>query len=284
MLHQPTDLPVVPAGKVIEQPFEIGGNQDIHRRGRGGIKRTVPVVHAGFNEIGQNPVSIGCADQPGDRQSHFPGVIGGENIAEISGRHHDVDGISQRDLSVANHVAVSGNIIHDLRNQPAPVDGVGAGEHHAVLLQLRGDGRIGENRLYAGLRVVKISPDGADGNVAAFLRGHLELLHRADPILRVKHQDAGIFRIAEAFQRRFPRVAGRGNQNDDGLSVRRFLCGHPHQMRQNLERHILESTGRSMPELKNLHPLAQRVQRRDGRRPEALLRIGEGRAFLYLLR
>ena len=47
MLHQPTDLPVVPAGKVIEQSFEIGGNQDIHRRGRGGIKRTVPVVHAG---------------------------------------------------------------------------------------------------------------------------------------------------------------------------------------------------------------------------------------------
>ena len=53
---------------------------------------------------------------------------------------------------------------------------------------------IGEDGFDTRLRVVEIAPDSAYPDVSALLRGHLQLLHRADAILGIEDQDPGMGR------------------------------------------------------------------------------------------
>ena len=99
-------------------------------------------------------------------------------LPKLPGGHHDVDLLAPESISPGAHqITVGGEIVDDLGQQPSPVDGVGAGEQHAVLRQLLPAGRVGKDLLHAGLGVVKISLDGAHMDVAALLGDHLALLH-----------------------------------------------------------------------------------------------------------
>ena len=94
--------------------------------------------------------------------------------------------------------------------------------------------RVCENLLDSGLGIVKVAFNGADADIAAFLRYHLALLHGADAVLGIEHQHAGAVYILEAFQCGFAGVAGSGHQNHSGFARGSFGQRFYQQMGQNL--------------------------------------------------
>lgn len=126
-----------------------------------------------------------------------------------------------------------------------------ADERTAALGQTGDHTGIGEDFLHLGLCVVKIPLDGVDRDVLPALGHHLELLHRADPVVGIKDSDLHPFNAAEALQRGLAGIPGGSDQNQDLLAVEGAAGCRDHQMRQQLQRHILEGAGRAMPEFKN---------------------------------
>ena len=247
---------------MIQHAFEVRRDQDIHRRAGRSVERTVPVVSAGPDEIGQHVVPVGGADQFRDRHAHVFGIDGGQDVAEIAGRHRHIERFARLDPARPDQVAVSGHIIDDLRHQTAEIDGVGGREFHIFLRQELFHIRIGENIFDAGLGIVEITVDRTDRHVAAGLRGHLQFLHRTDPVLRIKYDDAGFIDVRETVQRGLAGIARSGDQDDHGAAGRGFRGGGGQQIRQQLQRHVLESTGRPVPEFQQVHAGRDFDQRR----------------------
>ena len=79
--------------------------------------------------------------------------------------------------TLSQQVAVGGDVVDDLGQHTAPVDGVGAGEEVAPLRQFFPQAFVREQRLDAGLGIVKVADHGADAHVGALLGGHLQLLN-----------------------------------------------------------------------------------------------------------
>ena len=150
--------------------------------------------------------------------------------------------------------------------------------------QPRRRSRIGKQLFHAGLGVVEIPADRAYRDVFALLGGHLQLLHRAYAVLRIKHQDLGMRRILKAFERRLAGIAGGRHQYDDIPSAGGLRGRHPHQVRQDLQRHILERAGRAVPQLQDVHPFPELMQRCDRLAAEPFGRIGARRTVGDLLR
>ena len=210
----PPDKAVVLPRQVEQETLEVGGNQDIHRRGGSGVKVPVAVVDAGADKIGQDVVAVGGADQPADRDSHPLGIVGGEDVAEVAGGDADVDGVAEGDLLLLDQGGIGRHIVDNLGDQPPPVDRVGGREHLPVLPEFRLDRRVGKDGLDPALGVVEVPFDRADRDVFPFLGDHLELLHPADAVLRVEHQHPGAGDVRKAGQRRLAGVTGSGNQDD----------------------------------------------------------------------
>ena len=120
------------------------------------------------------------------------------------------------------------------------------------MFQLRQNFRVGENLFDAGLGVVKVAPDGADGKVFPLLGSHLPLLHGADAVLRVKDQHPGACHVFKAFQSGLSRVAGGSHQHRDVLPRLRLFCGNRHEMGQKLKGHVLKGAGRAVPQLQKV--------------------------------
>ena len=110
---------------------------------------------------------------------------------------------------------------------------------------------VGKDFLHAALRVVKVALNRADADVCTLLGSHLQFLHGAYAVNRVKHQNLRIRHITEAFERRFAGVAGSGNQNHYFGILARLRSGNRQQIRQQLQRHILKRAGRTAPKLQN---------------------------------
>ena len=145
------------AAQVVEQAFQVAGNQNVHRGGRRGVEFPAAVVGAGADEVRQHLVGVGGAHQLADGQAHLPGVIGSQNVAEIPGGHHHVHGLAQDALPLPDKLQIGIDVVDDLGQQPAPVDGVGAGEQHAVRPQLFLELGVGKNLFHAGLGVVEVA-------------------------------------------------------------------------------------------------------------------------------
>ena len=75
---------------VINQPFQIAGNQDIHRRRRCQHKLPVPVVGSCVEEIIQHFIFIRSAYQPVYGKPHLLCIISRQNIAKIPGWNRNV--------------------------------------------------------------------------------------------------------------------------------------------------------------------------------------------------
>ena len=207
------------------------------------------VVGAGADEVRQHLVGVGGAHQLADGQAHFPGVIGSKNVAEIPGGHHHVHGLAQDALPLPDKLQIGIDVVDDLGQQPAPVDGVGAGEQHAVRFQLFLELGVGENLFHAGLGVVEVALNGADRHVGALLGGHLALLHGADAVPGVKHQDAGARHVLKALQGRLARIPRSGGEDDGLLPAAGFLQGRGEEVGQNLQSHVLKGAGGAVPKL-----------------------------------
>ena len=178
LAHQLCDQLVVEVGSEEQQTLEVGRNQDVHRRRRGGEEIAVAVVLAALlEEVGQHVVAVGRADELVDRQTHLLGDVRRKDVAEVARRYADVDLVALCNGACGNHIAVRGNVVRDLRRQTAPVDGVCRGQHHAVLVERCAGILIGEDALYRTLCIVKVAADSYNLDVPAFLRYHLQLLH-----------------------------------------------------------------------------------------------------------
>ncbi len=190
-------------------------------------------------------------------RQQFAGDKAGEDIAEVAGGHGKI-----------NLAALSGqlqgrkDIINDLGQDPRPVDGIDRAQMVLLL-----EGNIVEHGLDDGLAVVKGAADGQVEDIGISDRGHLQLLHGADPFMGMEDEDIDPLLAPHPIDGGAAGVA-RGGAEDIHL-----LAAFPEQIvkdiAEKLQGHILEGQGRAVEQLKNMHP-ALLDQRRD-------LRMAEGR-------
>ena len=112
-------------GEGVQQPLQVGGDQDVHGGGNGVVEGAVPVVDALPEEFGEHIVAVGGTDQLVDGQAHLPGIVGSQDVAEVAGGDAHIHRLALGDLLVPDQIAVGGDIVDDLGQHPAPVDGVG---------------------------------------------------------------------------------------------------------------------------------------------------------------
>ena len=97
--------------------------------------------------------------------------------------------------------------------------------------------------------------------VAATGGHHLQILRTADAALRIEHAAAGTRYIEEAFQRSLAGIAAGRDQNKYLARLAVLLAAQDEQIRQKLQRHVLEGERRSMPELQGMRPAAHAFER-----------------------
>ena len=124
LFHETLNFSPVAAGKVPQEPFQIAGNEDVHRRGVCKVELPSRVVDAGIYEIRENLVFIGCADELSYRHSHKLCIIRRQNVSEISGRNNNVHRLAVFDRSQLHQLNVAVYVVCDLRNQPSYVYGI----------------------------------------------------------------------------------------------------------------------------------------------------------------
>ena len=241
LFHQTGDQAVI-AGEQVQQALEIAGHEDIHRRRDGLIERAPAVIVPGAQEVGQDVVGVGRANEPADRQSHFFGKVAGENIAEVAGRHDVVHLVAGVDAPGADEVGVGAEIINDLRGKTADIDRVCGRKAHAAAVKKLFVPDCGKYPFHARLRIVKVSPDRAHADVASLLRGHLRFLHGAHAAVGIKDDDLRAGHVAKALHRRLAGVAGGRGENEDLVGKAALASRSRHQARQHGQRHILKGT------------------------------------------
>ena len=97
------------------------------------------------------------------------GVVAGQDIAEVTGRHAEVNRLAPCDRAPLGQTEVGVEVVDNLRHQAAPVDGVRAGQADAALFQLGGNVSVGKDLLDASLGVVKVALHGVDLHILALL-------------------------------------------------------------------------------------------------------------------
>ena len=216
-------------------------------------------VVAGVDETRQDVVGVGGQHQLGDRQPHAPGDVAGENVAEIAGRHREVDLVGPGLLA---HLAPGVEVVDDLGEHPRPVDGVDRTEGVALL-----EVEVAEDLLDDLLAVVEGALDGQVEDVGIGDRGHLQLLHRRDLLVRVQDEDVDVLLAAHPVDGGAAGVAGGGAEDVHVLA--RFGQQVLEQVAEELQGDVLEGEGRAVEELQDEHavPVHDRGD----------LRVGEAR-------
>ncbi len=65
-----------------------------------------------------------------DRQTQQLRIISGENITEITGRHHELDLIANIDDLLFKQLRVSGEVVDDLRHQTPNINRICGRQYH----------------------------------------------------------------------------------------------------------------------------------------------------------
>ncbi|MBG9885301.1 hypothetical protein ABE10_01600, partial [Bacillus toyonensis] len=78
----------IPIDQVVQEPLQVGGLRDVHRRagGRERLRGGPRTVDPGAEELVEDVVLVGGQHEPTDRQSHPSGIVAGEDVAEVPGR------------------------------------------------------------------------------------------------------------------------------------------------------------------------------------------------------
>ena len=216
------------------------------------MERTVPVIDAGADKVRQDVIGIGSAEQLVDGHTHALGVVTGQNVAEVAGGDAEIDLVAHLNVAALDQLGIGGHIVDDLRQNAAPVDGVGRGQEIAAARQLCPQSFIREDGLDTGLGVVEVAHHSAYIDVAALLGHHLQLLNLRDAVLGVEHHNPGAVHIAEALQGRLAGVAGGSHQNAGGLLLTGLAQGRRQQIGQHLQGHILKGAGGTVPQLQKM--------------------------------
>lgn len=177
------------------------------------MERTFPVVDARIDKVRQHIITVGSADEFVHRQAHELGVEPGQNIPKVPGRNGEVDGFAVFNPAAVDGFRISAEIVYNLGNQPAPVDGVGRGEGAGVFIQFFSQFLIAKEFLYAGLGIVEIAFHRNGVNVVALLGNHLQFLDVTNPFLGIEHDDFRFRHIGKACHGRLARIPGGSHQN-----------------------------------------------------------------------
>ena len=282
--HPVADRSIVFSGEVEQKAFQVAGDEDVHGRGHGGVERPVPVIGAGRQEVREDVVGVGRADELADRHAHELRVVGREDVAEVARGDDDVHRLTRLQVALLEHVGIGAAVVDDLRHETAPVDGVRGGEHESVFREFRADGLVGEDLLDAALGIVEVALDGADPDVGTLLGDHLEFLHGADTVSRIEDEDAGAGHVFEALQSRFAGVTGRRDQDDDLFVGSRLLRRGGQKVGQQLERHVLERAGGTAEQFEDFGLLVEGDEGRHFVGVEFALGVGAADAVVDLLR
>ena len=237
---------------MIEQALQIGGHQNIHA-GRSGLEEfPLGSISTGGQEVGQDVVLIGSADQSAHRQAHLLCIVARQNIAKISRRHTEVHLVTKAHLPHLEQLGVGGKVVNDLRHQTAPVDGVCTGQADVPLCQLGSNGRVAKDLLHAGLGIIEVAAHSVDRHIFAFLGHHLQALDLTGAARGEEHCDLHTRDIVVAIQRGLAGIAAGRHQDQCFLgAVKIFLCLYQ-QLRHQLQGVILEGAGGAMPQFQGV--------------------------------
>ena len=212
---------------MVKQTLQIRRDQNIHA-GRSGLEE-LPLgrIRAGGEEIRQDVVLVGRADQLAHRQTHLLGIIARKDVAEVAGGDAEVHLVAKGDRSGLEQLGIGREVVDDLRHQTAPVDRIGTGQADIPLCQLCRDGPIAEDPLHAGLGIVKVATHGVDGDIFALLRCHLQTLDLAGAARGEEDCDLHTGDVVVAVQRGLAGIAA-GRHEDQGLlgAVQILFCLH----------------------------------------------------------
>ena len=225
------------------------------------MEGTIAVIHTRAEKIGEHVVLIGGTDEGLNGHPHHFGIIGSENVAEIPRGYADIDLLALLNGALPAQIAVGGDVIDDLRQHTAPVDGVGRGQEIAPFRQLLGQLLVGKQLLDPGLGVVEVAHHGTHTHVAALLGDHLQLLNVRHAVLGIEHQDLSLAHILEALQGSLSGVARGGHQNAHRLLLIVLPQRGGEEMGQHLQGHILEGAGGAVPQLQAVGVVVQTAHR-----------------------
>ena len=113
--------PIAPE-QVKNKALKVRGFGNIHgRAGRlNSVRAAAHTVDAGAQKLFQHIVFVGGNDQLVDRQPHHARHVASAHIAKISAGHREADLL----FVVSGRLDVAGKVVHDLRQQARPVDGI----------------------------------------------------------------------------------------------------------------------------------------------------------------
>ena len=244
------------AGHMVEKAFQVAGDQDVH----GGRSRLVElpagIVGAGADEVGEDVVFIGGADQPPHRQAHTLGVVACQNVAEVAGGNAEVHRFAPSYGALFRQAEIGVEVIDDLRHQSAPVDGVCTGQADAPLFQGRRHVGIGKDLLDAGLGIVKVAVHRIDMDVIALLGGHLQVLDLTGSGIGIEHRDLDAFQACITRQSRLAGIPRGCHQNPGSLGAVQVLLALKQQLGHQLQSVVLEGAGGTVPQLQRIQAVA----------------------------
>ena len=232
--------------------LEVRCLRDVHRRARRRVRlrgRRGPIA-ARAEEFVEHVVLVGREDQPPDRQPHLPRDMTGEDVAEIAGRHREVD----RRLRRSRDREIALEVVDDLRGDARPVDRVDGADRVARL-----EFRVGADRLDDVLAIVEHALDREIVDVGIGERKHLRRLERAHPPLRRQHEHARCHACRASRIRRSCRCRPRSAPRM--LSSARLREHVLEQVAQELQRDVLEGERRAVRHVQQVHAGFKRSDR-----------------------
>jgi len=227
--------------EIIEVALEIARDLDIHRRAQRRSHRS-GTVDARIEIARKDVVLVGGQHQPLDRQPHAAGHVTGEDVAKVSGRHAEAHLLRAGGLLNTERRV---KIVDDLRENAGPVDGVDRAQPAGIA-----ERQIVEEILDDVLAIVEGAFDSQVADVIVQHRGHLAFLHRADPALRVHHEDADARAAAHAVDRGAAGVAA--GRRDNVQFAARLAQRIFEEVAEKLQRDILEGEGRPVKQLQQV--------------------------------
>ena len=233
------------------------------------------VVCTCADKLCENAVCVGGADHLVNGKSHCLCDVACEDVTEVTCGNANVDLVAHSDLLFVNQVAVSGNVVNDLRSETTPVDGVCAGEEEAALKCLLSQCVVSKDSLNAVLSIVKVAVNCANVNVASFLSCHLHLLHCADAVNGEEYCNVDTVDIAVALKSCLSCVTACGNEDVSLLFLACHLESGGKETGHDLESHILKCAGRAVPELEGVYLVAD-VNYGSGTAGEAAVAVSLG--------
>ena len=153
-----------------------------------GVFAVARTVCAGFEKFVQYVVFVGSDNQAVDGQAHLTGDMAGADIAEVAAWYAEADFF----VIARSGVEITGEVVHDLGDDTAPVDGVDCadmvfGFEFGIVLYGFDD----------VLAVVKHAFNGDVVDVGILQAEHLRALECAHFAFRRQHEDVDTFFTAQ---------------------------------------------------------------------------------------